>query len=133
MARVMFDLRPESGSGVSGTASFESIPDGVIAKLELHELPEPDAFYLAHVHPGTCAQAGKEGEEHGASGHIEWPLSMVKSNPKGEGSSITTLRHSSIKKLFSGNPKHLNVHAVGTGNPPVLACADLKQPHALTL
>jgi hypothetical protein len=30
-----------------------------------------------------------------------------------------------VDGLFSGEPKYLNVHAAGSGNPPPLACADL--------
>ncbi len=31
----------------------------------------------------------------------------------------------SMEKIFTGDLKHVNVHAAGSGNPPVLACADL--------
>ena len=41
--------------------------------------------------------------------------------------STTTLHHTSVDKLFSGKNKHVNVHEAGAGNPPVLACADLKR------
>ena len=140
------DLRPEGGSGVSGTASFEDVSDGVIVKLDLRDLPKPNTLYLAHIHPGTCAQEVEEGEaheygehaeegeghEHGGYGHdhgeeIEYPLSQVKSNSEGDGSSTTTLRETSVEKLFSGEPKHVNVHEAGSGNPPILTCADLKE------
>ena len=30
-----------------------------------------------------------------------------------------------MEKLFTGDLKHVNVHAAGSGNPPILACADL--------
>src|SRR5918997_2812150 len=60
------DLRPVGDSGASGTASFEDIsskdgPDGVVVRLDLRGLPKPDTSYLAHIHPGTCAE---EAEEH---------------------------------------------------------------------
>jgi hypothetical protein len=51
----------------------------------------------------------------------------VKSDKEGHGSSTTTLREASVKKLFSGEPKHVNVHEAGSGNPPILSCADLKR------
>jgi hypothetical protein len=140
---VKLELRPEHDSGVTGTASFEDISDGVVVKLELRGLPKPNTFYLAHIHPGSCAEgeghehSGSHGEEgygheHGSSGHeqseeIEYPLSQVKSDSEGHGSSTTTLRETSVEKLFSGEPKHLNVHEAGSGNPPILTCADLKR------
>jgi hypothetical protein len=150
---VKLDLRPEHDSGVSGTASFEDTSGGVVVKLELRNLPKPNTFYLAHIHPGTCAegegyehssahgaeghthQHGEEsGHEHGAAGHehgggaaIEYPLSQVKSDSEGHGSSTTTLHETSVDKLFSGETKHVNVHEAGSGNPPILTCADLKR------
>ncbi len=36
-------------SGVSGTASFEDISDGVVVKLDLRNLPKPDTLRLAHT------------------------------------------------------------------------------------
>jgi hypothetical protein len=130
---VKLDLRPEGDSGVSGTASFEDRSGGVLVKLDLRNLPKPNTLYLAHIHPGTCAEEEKEGgEDHEHMGHkhseeIEYPLSQVKSDSEGHGSSTTTLRETSVDKLFSGGPKHVNVHEAGSGNPPVLTCADLKR------
>jgi hypothetical protein len=155
------ELRAEHGSGVSGSASFEDRSEGVVVKLDLRNLPKPDTLYLAHIHPGTCAEGEEEehrehaehheeevqgrvhehgvhakegkGHEHVEDGHghgeeIEYPLSQVKSNSEGHGSSTTTLRETSVDKLFSGEPKkHVNVHEAGSGNPPVLTCADLKR------
>jgi hypothetical protein len=139
------DLHPEGDSGVSGTASFEDTSDGVVVKLDLRNLPKPNTLYLAHIHPGTCAEGeahehggshGEEGhsQEHGgSSGHdhggeeIEYPLSQVMSDSEGHGSSTTTLGETSVEKLFSGDPKHVNVHEAGSGNPPILTCANLKE------
>jgi hypothetical protein len=139
---VKLTLRPEHNSGVSGSASFENTSHGVLVKLNLRNLPKPNTFYLAHIHPGTCAQgethehggahgAEGHGHEHGGSSHehgakIEYPLSQVKSDSEGQGSSTTTLRETSVQKLFSGDPKFVNVHDAGSGNPPILSCADLK-------
>jgi hypothetical protein len=153
-------LHPEHNSGVSGTASFEDTSDGVVVKLDLRNLPKPNMLYLAHIHPGTCAQGethehggahggeegyshkhGESGHEHGGGSHkhggashqhgagakIEYPLSQVKSDSEGHGSSITTLHDTTVEKLFSGDPKYDNVHEVGSGNPPILTCADLKE------
>jgi hypothetical protein len=137
---VELTLRPEHDSGVSGNATFEDIPEGVLVMLHLGNLPRPNTFYLAHIHPGTCAQGEtrEHGGAHGAEGHghehshehggeIEYPLSQVKSDSEGQGSSTTTLRETSVKKLFSGEPKYVNVHEAGSGNPPILTCANLKR------
>jgi hypothetical protein len=140
----MLNLHPESNSGVSGTASFEDTSDGVLVKLELRNLPKPNTFYLAHIHPGTCAEGethehggahgeGEYGHEHGGGTHehgaaeIEYPLSQVKSDSEGHGSSTTTLRETSVDRLFSAEPKYVNVHEAGSGDPPILSCADLKR------
>jgi hypothetical protein len=130
-------LHPEGDSGVRGTATFKDVSRGVLVKLELRGLPKPNTLYLAHIHPGSCAQEEKEGElhaehheeegqahEHGEA--IEYPLSEVKSDSEGRGSSTTTVHKSSVGKLLSGKDKHVNVHEAGAGNPPVLSCADLK-------
>jgi hypothetical protein len=134
---VKLALLPEHDAGVSGSAYFEDISEGVLVKLKLRGLPKPNAFYLAHIHPGTCAQEAKEGGhhehgEHAEEGHehggeIEYPLSQVKSDSEGQGSSTTTLRETSVDKLFSGKPNYVNVHEAGSGNPPILTCANLKR------
>jgi hypothetical protein len=155
---VKLELRPEHDSGVSGTASFGDTSNGVLVKLELRNLPKPNTLYLAHIHPGTCAEGeshehggahgeGEHGHEHSGSSHqhggsshehgesthehsaaeIEDPLSQVKSDSEGRGSSTTTLHETSVDKLFSGEPKHVNVHEAGSGNPPILSCANLKR------
>ena len=143
-------LPPEGDSGVSGTAAFENASKGVVVELELRGLPKPNTLYLAHIHPGPCDQEEEEeGDTHGHGEHgehaeesggrermedghehgeeIEYPLSEVKSGSKGQGSSTTTLHDTSVDKLFSGGPKHVNVHEAGVGDPPVLTCAQLKQ------
>jgi hypothetical protein len=136
---VKLALLPEHDSGGSGTVSLENTSGRVLVKLDLRGLPSPNTYYLAHIHPGTCAQeAGETHGEHGGrhkrqgEGHdhgeeIEYPLSQVKSDAEGHGSSTTTLRETSVKKLLSGEPKHVNVHEAGSGNPPILSCADLKR------
>jgi hypothetical protein len=122
-ANVKLNLHPEHNSGVRGTVLFEDTSDGVAVKLDLRNLPKPDTLYLAHIHPGTCAEGethehggahgGEEGyghehggasHEHGADAEIEYPLSQVKSDSEGHGSSTTTLRDTTVEKLFSGEP-----------------------------
>ena len=70
-ANIKLTLRPEHNSGVSGTASFEDTSDGILVKLNLRNLPEPNTLYLAHIHPGTCAEGEthEHGGAHGAEGH----------------------------------------------------------------
>jgi hypothetical protein len=124
---VELALRPEHDSGVSGTASLEDTSDGVLVKLNLRNLPKPNTFYLAHIHPGTCAERethepgcahGAEGHghehshepggathEHGAGAKIEYPLSQVRSDSQGQGSSTTTLRQTSVDKPVLGRPQ----------------------------
>jgi hypothetical protein len=150
-ANVKFKMHPEGNSGVSGTASFKETSEGVLVKLEVRNLPKPNTLYLAHIHPGICAQgethehggAHGEGEyghehgggstEHGGGSHehgaaeIEYPLSQVKSHSEGQGSSTTTLGETSVDELFSGEPKHVNVHEAGRGNQPILSCANLNR------
>ena len=150
------DLRPVGDSGASGTASFKDSsskdgPDGVVVRLELRGLPKPDTSYLAHIHPGTCAEEaeehaheqgehpgegeGREDEEyvfgHGEEGEeaeISYALTQVESNPEGRGTSTTMFGQISVNKLFSGGPKkHVMVHEAGSGNPPILTCADLER------
>jgi uncharacterized protein (DUF305 family) len=147
-------LEPVDDSGVSGTATFEEVAGGVRVELEVEGLPKGRATYLAHLHPGSCGAEGAEvegyegGEDHhphgqeeeGAAheevhgehmdtgGHmaeIETPLTPVESDSRGNGTSTTVLPDATVDGLFSGEPKYLNVHAAGSGNPPPLACADL--------
>ncbi len=145
-------LEAVDDSGVSGTATFEEAAGGVRVELDVEGLPKARTTYLAHVHRGTCAAEGAEagghegGEDHhpgqeegaahaeGHGGHmdtgghiaeIEIPLTPVESDSRGSGSSTTVVHDATVDGLFSGEPKYLNVHAAGSGNPPPLACADL--------
>jgi uncharacterized protein (DUF305 family) len=130
------ELKPQSGSQTKGSATLTEAREGVRVELRLGGLPKPDTMYLAHIHPGTCSEreAGAEHEkgDHEPGGHdgaaeeeIEWPLSGVQSDAQGHGSSTTTLKDASMERIFTGDLKHLNVHAAGSGDPPVLACAEL--------
>jgi hypothetical protein len=79
----------------------------------------------AHGAEGHGHEHGRASREHGGA-KIEYPLSQVKSDSEGQGSSTTTLGETSVEKLFSGAPKHVNVHEAGSGNPPILVCAGLR-------
>jgi uncharacterized protein (DUF305 family) len=131
------ELMPQSGSHTKGSATLTEAGEEVRVELRLRGLPKPDTMYLAHIHPGTCSEV-EEGAEHEGEGHhergghggavgeeIEWPLSEVESDAQGHGSSTTTLKDTSMEQIFSGELKHLNVHVAGSGDPPVLACAEL--------
>jgi uncharacterized protein (DUF305 family) len=126
-------LEPANGSDTRGTVTLSKRDGGVKVALRVSGLPNSETMYLAHIHPGTCGEEEGGGShehgahEHGGSEEIEYPLSQVKSDSEGRGSSTTTLHDTSVEKLLSGGARYVNVHAAGTGNPPILTCADLKE------
>jgi hypothetical protein len=127
-------LEPVGDSGVDGSVAFQGIEGGVEVELEVRGLPEPETIYLSHVHLGACGDEHEGHDEdeghHDHQGHgdeIEYPLSPVKSDTEGNGASTTTLWDTSVEELFSGDPKHVNVHAAGPGMQRPLACADLSE------
>jgi uncharacterized protein (DUF305 family) len=128
-------LEPASGSGAKGTATLSKAEGGgVKVVLKVSGLPGSGTMYLAHIHPGTCAEeeAGGAGHglshhEHGSSEEIEYPLSPLYANARGDGSSTTVLRHVTLEGLLSGEPMHANVHKPGPGEPPPVTCADLDE------
>jgi len=137
------ELRPVDDSGVSGTVALKGITGGVEVDLELRGLPKPGAIYQAHLHRGTCAQGqagsaldhqGKANGDHemaGMGADIVSPLSPVKADAQGGGSSTTTLWDTTVGELLSGEPRSVEVHAVGGGPdlPAKVACATLSQSH----
>ena len=132
-------LTPMNGSGTTGTAAFTDVAQGVVrVELSVLGLPDPNVTYLTHIHPGTCAdeQSGVQEEpdsahEHEHSDHedtneeIEYPLPPISADPQGQGSTRAVLDSVTVQELFSGEPKYINVHAEGSGNPPALACGQL--------
>jgi hypothetical protein len=91
-------------------------------------------MYLAHIHPGTCAEEERGGAEHGHSHHehgaseeIEYPLTPVEPDAKGDGSSTTVVHDVTLEGLLSGAPKHVNVHKPGSGEPPPVSCANVNE------
>lgn len=144
-ARV--ELVPGDGQNASGSAAFSKVPDAVEVELRMDGLPEPGAVYVARVRGGTCA--GDRGAErrgaggHGGGGHeqghedggahgmragvTEFPLSLVRADSGGRGTSATLLRGVSVEGLFSGKPRHVDVQASGGGEAGELACADLER------
>ena len=149
-ARIAFE--PVGASGLSGTATFEEVDGGVRVDLDVKGLPKPGTTYLAHIHSGTCAggekggghEHGEDGQHHeeradGSEGHgahmgteqlmrnIEAPLTPVEADAKGQGSSTTVVRNTTVDGLFSFEPEYVNVHAAGSKTPSPLGCADLDQ------
>jgi hypothetical protein len=129
------DLQPANGSGTKGTATFSKAKGrGVKVVLKVTGLPSSGTMYLAHVHPGTCAEEEKGGgeqghshHEHGASEEIEYPLTPVEPNAQGDGTSTTVVHGVTLEGLLSGDPKHVNVHKPGSGEPPTVTCANLNE------
>ena len=131
LAPVEISLRTTGGSGVSGTPSFEGTERGVKVKLEVRNLPESNATYLAHIHPGSCSTGDHEhGDSHehaGAAEEVEYPLSPVEPDGRGNGASTTLIQGVTLEQLFSEGPTYINVHAAGSGEPSQVACANLSE------
>jgi uncharacterized protein (DUF305 family) len=131
------NLEPANGSATSGSVTLSKTGGGVKVVLGVSGLPERATMYLAHIHPGTCGEGdggvqghpgqGDSDHEHGAAKEIEYPLSPVYSDKKGEGSSTTVVHKVTLEGLLSGDPMHVNVHAPGSGVPPPVTCANLNE------
>lgn len=127
------DLEPANGSGTKGTATLSKANGGVKVVLEVSGLPSSKTMYLAHIHPGACAEEGgahsseHPGHEHGTHEEIEYPLTPLQPDPKGNGSSTTVVRGVTLEGLLSGDPMHVNVHEPGSGEPPPVTCANLNE------
>jgi uncharacterized protein (DUF305 family) len=128
------DLQPQNGSSTMGSATLSKTDGGVKVVLEVSGLPSSGTTYLAHIHPGTCGEEEEEeehhehgGHEHGASEEIEYPLTPVEPDAQGNGSSTTVVHDVTLEGLLSGDPKHINVHAPGSGQPPPVTCANLNE------
>lgn len=157
---LRLELSPTNYSGVGGSATFTKAVAGTRVKLKLRGLPAPDELYLAHLHPGSCEDeehsdvlkgdtAYHHDYEHSHNEHtdaheqedenveasaekIEQPLTPVESNAAGQGSSTTMLESVTLGELLSSGPSCLNVHAAGSGDPPQLTCADLREARLRT-
>jgi uncharacterized protein (DUF305 family) len=129
------DLEPANGSQTTGTTILSKAKGGgVKIVLKVSGLPKSTKMYLAHIHPGTCAEEEGGGAEHGHSHHehgateeIEYPLTPVEPDAKGDGSSTTVMHNVTLEGLLSGDPKHVNVHKPGSGEPPPVTCANLNE------
>jgi hypothetical protein len=97
--------------------------------LDVSGLPGSGTMYLAHIHPGSCAEEehGHSHHEHGASEEIEYPLSPIDPDARGDGTSTTMVHDVTLEGLLSGEPMHVNVHRPGSGEPPPVTCANLDE------
>jgi len=129
------ELEPANGSHTTGTATLSKADGGgVKVVLEVSGLPKSGTMYLSHIHPGTCTEALEGGgehhsshHEHGASKEIEYPLTPVEPDARGSATSTTVVHGVRLEGLLSGEPKHVNVHEPGSGEPPPVACANLNE------
>jgi uncharacterized protein (DUF305 family) len=129
------DLEPASGSQTTGTATLSKAKGGgVKVVLKVSGLPKSAKMYLAHIHPGTCAEVEGGGTEHSHSHHehgtteeIEYPLTPVEPDAEGNGKSTSVVPHVTLEGLLSGDPKHVNVHEPGSGEPLPVSCANLNE------
>jgi uncharacterized protein (DUF305 family) len=129
------DLEAASGSGTTGAATLSKAKGGgVKVVLKVSGLPKSAKMYLAHIHPGTCAEEAGGGAEHGHSHHehgateeIEYPLTPVEPDAEGNGTSTSVVHHVTLEGLLSGDAKHVNVHKPGSGKPPPVTCANLNE------
>jgi uncharacterized protein (DUF305 family) len=128
------ELEAANGAQMTGTATL-SKADGGGVKVELKDLglPGSETRYLAHIHPGTCAEDvggvehGHPHNEHGITEEIEYPLSPVERDAKGDGTSTTVIDHVTLEGMLSGEPKFVNVHKPGSGEPPLVSWANLNE------
>jgi uncharacterized protein (DUF305 family) len=133
------ELEPANGAQTTGTATLSKADGGgggggVKVELKVSSLPGSGTMYLAHIHPGTCAEEEAGGEEHGhphnehgATEEIEYPLSPVEPDAKGDGTSTTVIDHVTLEGMLSGEPKFVNVHKPGSGGLPPVSCANLNE------
>jgi DUF305 family protein family protein len=128
------DLQPANGSATTGTATLSKADrGGVRVVLKVTGLPSSGTMYLAHIHPGTCTEEAGGGQhrpshhEHGAAKEIEYPLTPLKPDAGGDGMSSTVVHGVTLEGLLSGDPKHINVHKPGSGEPPPMSCANLNE------
>ena len=129
------DLAPANGSRTTGTATLTKADGGgVKVVLKISGLPSSGTMYLAHIHPGTCTEEEEGRGEHSHSHHgygtteeIEYPLTPLKPDTYGDRTSTTLVHDVTLEGLLSGDPKHVNVHKPGSGEPPPVSCANLNE------
>src|SRR5918994_739142 len=89
-------LTPSRGSGVSGTATLADVDNGVKVALEMQNLPEEGVKHINHIHAGgTCAD-----DRAGRTAPVTIPLNPVVANADGTGSAPTTIKDTTVARLF---------------------------------
>jgi hypothetical protein len=122
---ISVQLTPSRGSGVSGTATFQDVEEGVKVTLEMQNLPEVGIKHINHIHAGgTCAD-----DRAGRTAPVTIPLETITAKSDGTGSATTTIEDVSAAQLFGKDKERfILLHAEakkGEGVPPGIACADL--------
>ena len=69
--------------------------------------------------------ASEDHHPHACTDGIAYPLTPVESNAAGSGLSTTVLEGVALDELLLHEPRYLNVHVAGSGDPPQLAWAEL--------
>jgi hypothetical protein len=122
---VSVQLTPSRGSGVSGTATFQDVEEGVKVTLQMQNLPQAGIKHINHIHAGgTCAD-----DRAGRTAPVTIPLETITAQSDGTGSATTTIEDVSAGQLFGEEKERfILLHAEakkGEGVPPGIACADL--------
>jgi hypothetical protein len=89
--------------------------------------PDEGHEHRDHAEPRGSAHEHEHGG--GPADEIEYPLTPVESDARGNGKSTTVVEDLTLEGLLTGAPKYMNVHAAGTGELPQLACANLGGAH----
>lgn len=89
-----------------------------LALLRLDELVSETSEYAHGGHDGTRPS-------NELPGKIDQPITVVGS-VNGTASVTSLLEGVSLERIFSGEPKYLDLHATNSEDAPILACADLR-------
>ena len=106
---------------LAGTAWLARHDSGTTVTLELSGL-QPDSAYVAHVHAGTCAEAGGPHFQFDPDGGTTPPNEIhlaFDGDPAGDG--FMTVAHDS---RVGSEARSVVVHST-VGSAPKVACADL--------
>jgi hypothetical protein len=107
---VVAKLKAKHGSGISGTATLKSVPNGVRVALQVSAPVKNNS--PAHIHTGPCRR-----EPTFANPRIAHSLNEVTKRK-----SVTVVTTTTLKRLRA-RTHSINVHDPGTLG--VIACADI--------
>ena len=95
--------------------------------VNIKSAPESGVEHLAHIHKdATC-----EDDRNDKGGPVGFSLDSVEVDNDATGSSTTTIKDTTLARLFNGGKeRYVNVDAKaeGAGVPPGIDCADLASP-----